>query len=94
MSGEAFFLLCFCMVYYLTILRSENPRFTNRKDFWVVTGLAIFCSINFFIFLFYMPLLDESIKVAMDIWEVYIVSFNIFIIFLSIACYVPDTNNS
>jgi hypothetical protein len=93
MSGESFFLLCLSMVYYLTILRSENPRFTNRKDFWVVTGLAIFCAINFFIFLFYMPLLTESIKVAINIWEIYIVAFNIFIIFLSIAIYVPDTNN-
>lgn len=93
MSGESFFLLCLSMVYYLSILRSENPSFTNRKDFWVVTGLAIFCAINFYIFLFYKPLLDESIKVAINIWEVYIVALNIFIIFLSIAIYVPDTNN-
>ncbi len=92
MAGESFFLLCLSMVYYLTILRGENPKFTDRKDFWIVTGLAVFCVINFFVFLFYMPLLDESIKVTINIWVVYQIAFLIFISFIATAIYVPATD--
>jgi hypothetical protein len=92
MTGEAFFLLCFCMLYYLNILREEPQSFWARKDFWVVTGLCFFSAINFFLFLFYLPLLAENTKNAENIWAFFNVSFIIFILFLTKAFYVPASN--
>jgi hypothetical protein len=92
MTGEAFFLLAYCMLYYLTILREEPQSFWARKDFWVVTGLCFFSAINFFLFLFYLPLLNESINNAIDIWRIFSVAFIIFMLFLTKAIYVPASD--
>lgn len=92
MSGESFFLLFFCMLYYLSILKSDTPRFRQRKDFWVVTGICIFAVLNFFIFLFYKPLLEENRDLAEKIWTLHNIAFIIFILFITKAIYVPDTN--
>lgn len=92
MAGEAFFLICFCMLFYLSILREEPQSFWTRKDFWVVTGLCFFSTINFFLFLFYQPLLNESKESAIGIWDVFNISYIIFIIFITKAFYVPASD--
>jgi hypothetical protein len=92
MSGESFFLLFFCMLYYLSILKGDTPRFRQRKDFWVVTGICLFDVLNFFIFLFYKPLLEDNAKLADQIWTMHNIAFIIFILFITKAIYVPDTN--
>jgi hypothetical protein len=92
MTGEAFFLLCFCLLYYLTILREEPQSFWARKDFWVVTGLSFFSAINFFLFLFYLPLLEESKLNAIDIWLIFNIAFIIFMLFLTKAFYVSASD--
>lgn len=92
MSGESFFLLFFCMLYYLSILKSDIQQFSQRKDFWIITGISIFSVINFFIFLFYQPLLIENRNLAEQIWTLHNIAFIIFIIFITKAIYVPHTN--
>lgn len=92
MTGEAFFLLAFCMLYYLAVLREEPQSFWARKDFWVVTGLCFFSAINFFLFLFYLPLLAESIDNAINIWRIFSFAFIIFMLFLTKAFYVPASD--
>jgi hypothetical protein len=92
MSGESFFILFFCMLYYLSILKSDNPFFRQRKDFWVVTGICFYSVLNFFIFLFYKPLLIENKVLTDQIWTLHNIAFIIFILFLTKAIYVPDTN--
>jgi hypothetical protein len=93
MTGESFFLLCFCMLYYLAILREGPQNFWGRKDFWVVTALSFFSTINFFLFLFYLPLLEESVKNAISIWRIYDIAFIVFIILLTRAFYVPASKS-
>jgi hypothetical protein len=93
MTGEAFFLLCFCLLYYLSILREEPQSFWARKDFWVVTGISFFSAINFFLFLFYLPLLEESVKNAINIWRIYDIAFIVFILFLTKAFYLPNAKS-
>jgi hypothetical protein len=92
MTGESFFLLCFCMLYYLSLLKEEDSLFAQQKHFWVVTGLGIFAVINFFIFLFYKPLLSENVGLALQIWNLHNFAFILFIIFITKAFYVPVAN--
>ena len=94
MTGEAFFSLFFCMLYYLSFLREEVEDFRVRKDFWVVTGLSIFMVVNFFVFLFYQPLLIDNVNLAISIWNFHNLAYIIFILFISKALYVLDTNKS
>jgi hypothetical protein len=92
MSGESFFLMFFCMLYYLAILKSDTPQFSQQKDFWVVTGISLFAVVNFFVFLLYKPLLEENRALANKIWDVHNYAYIIFILFITKAIYVPFTN--
>jgi hypothetical protein len=92
MSGESFFILCFCVLYYLSVLKSTLTEFLSLKHFWIVTGIAMFEVINFFVFLFYKPLLTENKELALQIWSVHNLGFIIFILLISKAIHVPDSN--
>lgn len=89
---ESYLLLVFCMLYYLSRLRNEDDRILKRKDFWIVTGLSMYVVINFFIFLFYQPMLQENATLARQMWNVHNVAFIIFCILIAKALYVPDSN--
>ncbi len=89
LSMEAFLLLIYCMLYYLSQLRSEVGGITGTKGFWVVTGLAIYVAANFFVFLFYVPLITENPVLANNMWNVHNVAYIFLCIFISKAFYVP-----
>jgi hypothetical protein len=92
LSLEAFLLLASCMLYYLGILKRESPIITQNKDFWIVTGLSVFLVINFFVFLFYVPLLDENRKLANTMWNFHNIAYTTLCIFIAKAFYVPAGN--
>ena len=89
LSIEAYFLLVFCLLYYLAQLRSDEDRVISGPDFWIVTGLCIYVVINFFVFLFYNPMLDENIPLAIKIWNVHNIAYIIFCLFIAKAFYAP-----
>lgn len=91
---ESYLLLIFCMQYYLIQLQNEVEHVTTRKDFWIVTGLSIYVVINFFIFLFYVPMISENRFLAARMWDVHNVAFIIFCILISKAFYVSDSHRS
>ncbi len=89
LSMEAFLLLIYCMLYYLSQLKSEVGSITGTKNFWVVTGLAIYVAANFFVFLFYIPMITENPIVANNMWNVHNISYILLCTFISKAFYVP-----
>ncbi len=89
LSMEAFLLLIYCMLYYLSQLKSEVGSITGTKNFWVVTGLAIYVAANFFVFLFYIPMITENSIVANNMWNVHNISYILLCTFISKAFYVP-----
>lgn len=89
---EAYLLLIYCLQYYLVELRDDNNVIFDRPDFWVVTGLAIYVVINFFIFLFYLPLLNFDEQLSVRMWDWHNVAFIIFCIFITKALYDTDRN--
>jgi hypothetical protein len=89
LTEEAYLLLIYCMVYYLGKLRDEADDVASGPDFWVVTGLSIYVVVNFFVFLFYLPMLDSDVSLAMNIWNVHNIAYIILCIFITKAFYEP-----
>lgn len=90
---EAYFLLIYCMLYYLSQLRDEVERMQSDKEFWVVTGLSIYVVINFFIFLFYVPMIQENPRLADRMWSVHNLAYISLCLFITKAIYVPFRPN-
>jgi hypothetical protein len=89
LAVESYLLLIFCMQYYLAKLRDEADDITSGPDFWVVTGLSIYVVINFFVFLFYVPMLQHDIDLALNIWDVHNIAYILLCIFITKAFYAP-----
>jgi len=89
LATEAFVLLIYCLQYYLSKLRHDTEEFSRTKDFWIVTGLSIYVVVNFFVFLFYVPLLSENIDLSIKMWNVHNVAYLVLCIFIARAFYVP-----
>lgn len=79
LSAEAYLLLVYCMTYYLSQLKEEKVL-TGGKDFWVVIGLSIYVVTNFFVFLFYVPMMTDNMALASNMWNVH----NVVYIFLCV----------
>ncbi|MEP6583148.1 MAG: hypothetical protein ABJA90_02725, partial [Ginsengibacter sp.] len=85
LSMEALLLLIYCMLYYLSQLKSEMEGITATKGFWIVTGLSIYVAANFFVFLFYVPMITENPTLANNMWNVHNVAYILLCIFISKA---------
>jgi hypothetical protein len=92
LATEAYLLLIYCMQYYLSELRDDNNNLSEGPAFWVVTGLGIYVVINFFVFLFYVPMIYVDRHLAENIWNVHNIAFIIFCIFITKAFYGPVRN--
>lgn len=86
---EMYFLLINCMLYYLSQLRDDVLKFRQDQGFWIITGLSIYVVINFFIFLFYLPMLKENPMLAERMWGVHNIAYIVLCIFITKALYVP-----
>ena len=87
LATEAYLLLVYCMLYYLTELKSDRDDLFNTPHFWVVTGLSIYVVTNFFVFLFYLPMINIDEDLAVNIWNVHNIAFIIFCLFITKAIY-------
>jgi hypothetical protein len=89
LATEAYVLLIYCMQYYLLQLKTDTADFTRKKDLLVITGLSIYVVINFFVFLFYVPMLTENPNLAEHMWSVHNLAYITLCIFIAKAFYVP-----
>ncbi|MBC7914672.1 MAG: hypothetical protein H7Y07_11195 [Pyrinomonadaceae bacterium] len=83
LAAEAYLLLIYCMLYYLSQLKEEKRFLIRGKEFWVVTGLSIYVVVNFFVFLFYVPMIRDNPELANNMWNVHNVAY--ILLNLSIA---------
>lgn len=90
LSAEAYLLLIYCMLYYLDEVNNETEIITRYGSFWIVTALTIYVVINFFVFLFYVPMLNQNFALANNIWNIHNVAYIIFCLFLAKAFYATD----
>jgi hypothetical protein len=86
-TAEAFVLLVYCMLYYLSELQDESRNLFRTPHFWIVTGLSIYVVTNFFVFLFYEPMIELDVELALNIWNLHNISFIVFCLFIAKAFY-------
>ena len=89
---ESYLLLICCMQYYLSQLRNEVEKISSEKDFWVVTGLSIYVVVNFFLFLFYVPMIKQNPFLTGRMWDIHNVAYIIFCTLIAKAFYVSNSN--
>ena len=88
LSAEAYLLLIYGMLYYLSVLNDEDDDTAFKGPvFWIVTGLSIYVVINFFVFLFYVPMITQNLVLALDIWNVHNAAYIILCLFIARALY-------
>jgi hypothetical protein len=87
LSVEAFLLLVYCMLYYLGVLNEDDDSVAKGPFFWIVTGLSIYVIINFFVFLFFVPLMTQNPILANHMWTIHNVAYIIFCLFIAKAFY-------
>lgn len=84
-TGEAFLLLVYCLLYYLSKLKNDDDPLMAGADIYVVTGLSIFVVTNFFVFLFYDSMLAEDWELADNMWSVHNVAYIILCLLIAKA---------
>lgn len=99
LTMEAFLLLVYCLLYYLSKLKNENDSVMSGADFYVVTGLSIFVVTNFFVFLLYDSVLSDSRlrndwRIADNMWLVHNVAYIIFCLLIAKAFSLAKKHNT
>ncbi|MEP7231682.1 MAG: hypothetical protein ABI691_15580 [Ginsengibacter sp.] len=94
MTAETYLLLVYCLLYYLSRLKEDGPLFSNDADFWIVTGLSIYIVINFFVFLFYIPIMNENRAFADKIWTVHNAGYILLCLFIAKGFYAAKTSEN
>jgi len=92
LSAEAYLLLIYCLLYYLAALNDENDAAFTGPVFWIVTGLGMYLVINFFVFLFYVPLITQNMQMADRMWQFHNAAYIILCIFITRAFYATTRN--
>jgi len=84
LSLAACLLLFYCLQYYFSKLQQEDDL-KIKADFWVVTGLSIYITVSFFVFLFQNRLAKDLELFAVTIWKVVDIAYIVFCIFIAKA---------
>lgn len=88
LATEAYLLLIYCMTFYLSQIKEDKRILIQDKAFLVVTGLSIYVVSNFFVFLFYVPMIKDNPELAANMWYVHNVAYIILCLAISRSFYV------
>lgn len=84
LATEAALLLFYCLQYFIFLMIEDKPtKLPFQPGVWVVTGLSIYISVSFFIFLFYSYLSKVTKDFAVNIWDVHNIVFIILCLFIA-----------
>ncbi|MBB6127404.1 hypothetical protein [Mucilaginibacter lappiensis] len=87
LSVEAILLLFYTLQYYLFKINDHVDVNIFNSDFWIVTGLGIYVTINFFIFLLYNELTIRLQHFAVTLWNAHNISYIVFNLFIAKGFY-------
>lgn len=85
LAMEAFLLLAMCLYYYFNRRNQSGGALITNKDFWIVTGLSIYVTINFFLFLYYDDLIKTDSVRANAMWDLHNLAYILLCIFIAKA---------
>ena len=88
LTTEAAILIFYCLQYFIYLLLEEKAiSLKKQPGFWIATGLSIYMSASFFIFLFYTYLIQQNVTFAVNIWYVQNIAYIIFCVCIARAFY-------
>lgn len=86
MALETAVLLSYCIMwFYHKIREDESGSLFSSKYSLIITGISIYTSVNFVLFLFYKILIRSENAFAYYIWDVHNFFFIIMCVFIAIA---------
>jgi len=85
---EAAILLFYCLQYFIYLMvEDKTVKLGQQPGFWLITGLTVYVAVNFFIFLFYATLSDNSSveqrNFAIQLWDIHNYAFILFCVFIA-----------
>lgn len=84
---ESIVLIVYCINYFLTILGADDASTKFNSSLIIATGVAVYESVCFPIFLFYDLLSKKFKNYAIDIWDVHNIMYIILCLFIARAFY-------
>ncbi|MEO6636895.1 MAG: hypothetical protein ABIN25_01385 [Ginsengibacter sp.] len=84
---ESYLLLVYCMLFFLASLKEDKAIMDKGPELWIIVGLSIYVVINFFLFLFYVPMIKENQRLADNMWTVHNVAYIILCACIAKAFY-------
>ncbi len=84
---ESYLLLVYCMLFFLAGLKEDKPILDKGPELWIIIGLSIYVVINFFLFLFYVPMIKENERLADNMWTVHNIAYIILCLCIARAFY-------
>ncbi|PWK79907.1 hypothetical protein LX99_00368 [Mucilaginibacter oryzae] len=90
LSFEAVIMMFYCMQYYIFKITEDEEPGKKQPDFWIVTGIGIYYTVNFFIFLLYNQLTIRLHNFAISLWNIHNFTYTILCIFIAKGLYESD----
>ncbi len=84
---ESYLLLAYCMLFFLASLKEDEAIMNKGPELLIIVGLSIYVVMNFFLFLFYVPMMNENSKLADNMWTVHNIAYIILCICIALAFY-------
>lgn len=84
---ESYLLLVYCMLFFLAALKEDEAIINKGPELWIIVGLSIYVVINFFLFLFYAPMMKENLHLADNMWTVHNAAYIMLCICIARAFY-------
>lgn len=87
---EALLLLIYCLLAYFSMYNAEETEPQSDSRLWIISGLAIYVVIDFFIYLFYKPLMLEDPILTDRVWTIHNIAFVLFCIAMARGLYLNN----
>ncbi len=86
-SFEAIILLLYSLTYLIYLIKSDDITGDFNPALFIVTGIAVYEAVNFFIFLFHTALTKQNPDFSAKIWKVHDYVFIVLCLFFTKAFY-------
>lgn len=87
-TAESIVLLIMCLSFFIrSMLDDSEINWLKHPSFLVCTGIALYEAINFFIFLFFYPLLEKDREFGKMTMTIHHIVFTLLCVMLALALY-------
>ncbi len=87
-TAESIVLLVLCLSFFIRSMQDDSEiNWLKHPSFLVCTGIALYEAINFFIFLFFYPLLEKDREFGKMTMTIHHIVFTVLCLMLALALY-------